>query len=70
MPDYKYRGKIHDLHEPWPELEPAHPTCGTPAGYQTHRKLGEDICDPCYAAQSADQKARREARKAARKVPA
>lgn len=34
---------------------------GTNAGYQAHRKLGEDACDPCRAAARAYQAAYRAA---------
>lgn len=27
-------------------------TCGTPGGYQRHRKAGEPACEPCRAAQA------------------
>lgn len=40
------------------------PPCGTPAGYQRHRRDGEEACTPCRKAHTADGRARRHAKKA------
>lgn len=37
--------------------------CGSRAAYQNHRRLGEEACDDCIAAERAYQRARRLARK-------
>jgi hypothetical protein len=33
--------------------------CGTTAGYQVHRKNGEDACEPCRVAKTGYQRDRR-----------
>lgn len=59
---YQYRGKIHDLDAPLADLPAPKPKpatqqppfdparCGTPYGYQQHRKRGEKGCEACLAA--------------------
>lgn len=36
--------------------------CGTQAGYQKHRRMREEQCQPCKDAEAADSRARRAAR--------
>jgi hypothetical protein len=46
-------------------LRPARPrpsgpaACGTPGGYQRHRRNGEEVCGPCREARRVDQQDRR-----------
>lgn len=65
---YVYRGTKRDAHIPLPartrEQAKKVAACGTPAGYQAHRRFDEAVCAACSEAYSADQKFRREARKA------
>lgn len=69
MADYKYRGTgpfdanepIKRRSAPWTGKVAE---CGTSSGYARHKRLGEEYCDPCTAANTAAGNRRRAARKA------
>ena len=44
--------------------------CGSTAGYQAHRRRGEQACDACRTAHSAADRARKQGRKAKKSPPA
>lgn len=68
---YTYRGKVRDLHEPWPDTEPTpDELCGTYTGYTRHRAKNEPACQPCKTANAANSKAAKQRWRARKKVDA
>lgn len=53
MTGYQWRG-IQGWDPAQAKAQPGRPpvACGTPAGYEKHRRNGETICDPCRDARN------------------
>lgn len=64
MPNYKMSENTKK-----PTVDPKG-RCGTAAGYQAHRRRGEQACDECRAAQSAANRARKQGKQPKKAPPA